>query len=143
MRRPDILHQTAGEERTQVCAEKHANNNRAEIGATYSSSNWAGMVRRKFQRVLMVFSCGPDGGTRRTAARRADGDCKLNERRFLPRHMILDIQTRLPPPSLSARNRLEFYMCKKKKRGEKERERPRPKGTVPPRWAGIQTIGDL
>lgn len=36
--------------------------------------------------------------------------------------MILDIQTRLPPPSLSARNRLEFYMCKKKK-GERKREK--------------------
>lgn len=83
----------------KIYGEKHLNNNRVEIKATYVPSNYAGIVERKFQRILIVFSCGPDGGTLRTAAKRDDGVCKLNKKR-LPRHMILDIQTQLPPPTV-------------------------------------------
>ncbi len=56
--------------------------NRAEIKATYLPSNWGGIVKRKFQRILIVFSCGPDGGTLRAAVRRDDEVCKLNEKLF-------------------------------------------------------------
>lgn len=56
-------------------------------------------MKRKFQRILIVFSCGPDGGALRTTVSRDDGACKLNKKR-LPRHKILDIQTQLPPPTV-------------------------------------------
>lgn len=62
-------------------------------------------MRRKFQRILIVVSCGPDGATLRTEARGDDGVCKLNKKR-LPRHTILDIQTELPPPTLRPK---EFF----------------------------------
>lgn len=95
--------------------------NRAEIKATYfklTSSNWGGIVQRKFQRILIVFSCGPDGSTLRTAARRDDGVCKLNKKP-LPRHMILDIQTQLPPPTVCPEGFLWSSAC-----AEKKKERP-------------------
>lgn len=96
-----------------IYGEKHANNDRAEIKATYLPSNWGGTVRRKFQPILIVFSCGPDGGTLRTAARRDDGVCKLNKK-LLARHMILDIQTKHPPPTVCPKGFFRsFCMCKK------------------------------
>lgn len=103
-----------GKTHKMIHGEKHANSNRAEIKATYLPSNWGGIERRKFQQILIVFSCGPDGGTLRTAVSRDDGVCKLNKKLF-PRHMILDIQTQPPPPTVCSKwILLEFCMRKKR-----------------------------
>lgn len=117
-RHSDILYQGKNmdtlynkEKKTQ---EKHTNNNRAGIKDTHLPSNWGRIVKRKFQRLLIVFSCGPDGGTLRTAVGRDDGVRKLNKK-LSPRHMILDIQTELPPPTVCPKQiLLEFCVCKKK-----------------------------
>lgn len=38
-------------------------NSEANTNATYLPSDCRGLVKTKFQRSLIVFSCGPDGGT--------------------------------------------------------------------------------
>lgn len=60
--------------------------------STYLPSDCGGIERRKFQRILIVFSCGPDGATLRTAERGDDEVCKLNKK-LMPWHKILDFQT--------------------------------------------------
>lgn len=72
-------------------------------------------MKRKFQRILIVFSCGPDGGTLRTAVSRDDGVCKLNKK-LLPRHMILDIQTKLPPPTVCPKGFFWSFLHVQKKK---------------------------
>lgn len=58
-----------GGEKSKIFREKHANNNRAEIKATYLPSDWGGIVKWEFREILIVFSCGPDGGTLWAAVR--------------------------------------------------------------------------
>lgn len=52
-----------GEEKSKIFRKKHANNNRSEIKAAYLPSDWGGIVKWEFHWILIVFSCGPDGGT--------------------------------------------------------------------------------
>lgn len=128
---PDILYQGKSsaaiyerrEEKSKIFREKHANNNRAVIKATYLPSDRGGIVKRELQRILIVFSCGPDGGTLWAAVRRDDGVCKLIKK-LLPWHTILDIQTKLPPPTLCAREFFgSFAWAKSKKKGGKKKDR--------------------
>lgn len=67
---------------------------RVEAKVTHSSLDCGGTERRKFQRVLICFSCGADGA----AASGDDGASKSNKKPS-PSHKILDMQTQLPPPT--------------------------------------------
>lgn len=68
----------------------------ANTNVTYLPSDCGGLVKQEFQQSLIAFSCEPDAGPLDWGEMIGFAN---SSRSLLPWHTILDIQTKLPPPT--------------------------------------------